>query len=310
MKKKLLFIAGSLLIIGATIAQEKEIRKEEVIIRKDGNGKEERMTVVVKNDSVFVNGKPVKEGDGNFIIRRKIDGNEDEPLKPQAFLGVNIEKAEKGVRVVSVSEGSNAEKAGLKEGDIIVSLAGKTETDPEAFRNLVRAQKPNEEVKIVYIPAGETKEKKINVKLGSTVTMTKTMRYSMPISPDELNNFDFKSLKGLPEDLGMIVERELGRSNVLIKGRPQLGIKIRDTENNTGVTVLEVEAESLAAKAGVKEKDLLISIDGKDVKDTDAAREALQSVKEKNSYILKVNRDGKTLDLNVQVPKKLKEANL
>lgn len=304
MKKQLPFIISALLVAGAAFSQEKEIRKEEIIIRKDGSGKEEKMSVIVKNDSVFINGKPVKEGDGNVVIRRMIGGNETEPGTPQAFLGVNIEKAENGVRVVSVSEGSNAEKAGLKQGDIIVSFAGKTETDPEAFRNLVRAQKPHDEVKIAYIPAGETKEKKINVKLGASATMTKSFRYSTPGSSQDLG----KLLKELPEDLEKMIERELGRS--WISGRPQLGIKIRDTENNSGVTILEVNEGSLAAKAGLKENDLLLSIDGKEIKDTDAARQALQSVQEKLSYTLKINRGGKIIDLNVQVPKKLKEANL
>lgn len=303
MKKQLQLTFSALLLAGAVFAQEKQIQKEEVIIRKDGSGKEEKMTVMVMGDSILVNGKPIKEGDGHVVIRRGMMGGPEmsEPGKPQAFLGVNIEKADKGVRVVSVSEGSNAEKAGLKEGDIIVSLAGKTETDPEGFRNLVRAQKPMEEVEIVYIPAGEKKEKKMKVKLGSMMSMTKSFTYTMPESNFEPGkNFDMNVFKTLPDNMNVILDKMLSK--------PKLGVKIQDTEDNSGVKVLEVTDESLAAQAGVKANDVLVAIDGKEVKDTDAAREAIQSVKDKSGYILKVNRNGKTLEL--KVPKRLKEANL
>ncbi len=309
MQKKWQMSIGALFFAIAIFAQEKDLKKEEVIIRKSGKGKEENMTVIVKGDSIFVNGKPIKEGDDHIVIRKKII-NDDEisELAPQAFLGVNIEKAENGVRVVSVSQGSNAEKAGLKEGDIIISLAGKRETDPEAFRNLVRAQKPQEEVEIIYLPAGEKNEKKVKVKLGSMVSMSKTFTYTMPGSNVEPGNFDMKMFKDFPNDLGVMIEREL--SSTLNAHKPQLGIKIQDTEDNSGVKVLEVTAESLAAKAGVQEHDVLIAIDGREVDDTDAAKEALQAAREKSSYILKVKRSGKIIELNVKVPKKLKETNL
>lgn len=299
MKKQLQFTLGAMLFAGAVFAQQKEIQKEEVIIRKDGSGKEEKMTVMVMGDSILVNGKPIKEGDGHVVIRRGMMGmpEMDESTKSQAVLGVNIEKADNGVRIISVSEGSSAEKAGLKEGDIIVSLAGKTATDPEGFRNLVRAQKPMDEVEIVYIPAGEKKEKKMNVKLGSMTSISKIFTYTMPGSNFEPGNFDFKSM---PDNMTMILDK--------LTSTPRLGLRIQDTEDNTGVKVLGVDEESLAAKAGVQKDDVLISIDDKEVKDTDAAREAIQSVKAKTGYMLKVKRNGKTIEL--KVPKKLKETNL
>ncbi|MFM7769579.1 MAG: PDZ domain-containing protein [Bacteroidota bacterium] len=309
MQKKWQITIGALLFAVTIFAQERDVKKEEVIIRREGKGKEVNMTVMVKGDSVFVNGKPVQEGDGTIITRKKIiNDGEIEETSAQAFLGVNIEWAENGVRIVSVTEGSNAEKAGLKTGDIILSLAGKTEKDPEAFRNLVRAQKPMDEVEIIYIPSGEKKEKKIKVKLGSMMSMSKILTYTLPGSNFEPGDFDMKVLKNLPNELGVIMERELG--SMVNTNKPQLGIKIQDTEDNKGVNVLAVTEQSLAAKAGVQVHDILIAIDGKEVDDTDAAREALQLARDKSFYIIKVNRAGMILELTLKAPKQLKEANL
>jgi S1-C subfamily serine protease len=76
------------------------------------------------------------------------------------------------------------------------------------------------------------------------------------------------------------------------------------------VKVLDVNDGSLAAMAGIKENDVLVSIDGKRVKDTDGARSALQAAREKASYPIVLNRGGSVVNVDIKVPKKLKKADL
>ena len=92
--------------------------------------------------------------------------------------------------------------------------------------------------------------------------------------------------------------------------RPMFGIRIQDTEDSSGVKVLDVDDGSLAATAGVQENDIITQIDGKQVKDTDAAREALQDTREKNNYSINLKRNGTPMTLQVKVPVKLKKAEL
>jgi len=74
--------------------------------------------------------------------------------------------------------------------------------------------------------------------------------------------------------------------------------------------VLDVDDGSLAATAGVQENDIITQIDGKQVKDTDAAREALQDTREKNNFSINLKRNGTPMTLQVKVPVKLKKAEL
>ena len=58
--------------------------------------------------------------------------------------------------------------------------------------------------------------------------------------------------------------------------RQKLGLKIQDTEDNTGVKVLDVEAASAAATSGLMKDDIITEIGGEKVSNTDEAREQLQ----------------------------------
>jgi serine protease Do len=237
--------------------------------------------------------------------------------KPQAILGVVTEKSDKGLKLTDISGGSAAEKAGLKEGDVLTKFGGVSVNDPEKLRELVRARKPEDEVEISYIKSGEKKERKAKVKLGSytpegnvMVTSPRTPRPPRPPRPPQ------PPVAPYPGDLfttePFIMERNFGGDGFTYNygGRPQLGVRIQDTDDSSGVKVLDVHEGSLAATAGVRESDVIVNIDGKRVKDTDDAREALQAAKEKSSYQLVLNRGGQVMNLDIKIPRKLKKADL
>ena len=67
---------------------------------------------------------------------------------------------------------------------------------------------------------------------------------------------------------------------------------------------------SAAAKAGLKESDVITEIGGKKIINTDEARNELKENKDKTSYSIKALRNGKPMTFEVKIPKKLKTANL
>jgi serine protease Do len=93
-------------------------------------------------------------------------------------------------------------------------------------------------------------------------------------------------------------------------GRPKLGLSIQDTEDGVGVKVLDIDDESAAAKAGIKEGDIILGVDDTDVKGTEDVMRATRASREKTSYKFKVKRGSTTQTIEVKIPRKLKTADL
>jgi S1-C subfamily serine protease len=54
-----------------------------------------------------------------------------------------------GVKVAGVTPGSPAEKAGVREGDVLLEVDGKDVPDLRAFSGILRELKPGQTVKVV-----------------------------------------------------------------------------------------------------------------------------------------------------------------
>ena len=66
----------------------------------------------------------------------------------RAYLGVSTGPGSGGVTVASVSAGAPAATAGLRVGDVIVSVAGKRVTDPDDVSAAIQDRHPGEEIEI------------------------------------------------------------------------------------------------------------------------------------------------------------------
>ena len=93
-------------------------------------------------------------------------------------------------------------------------------------------------------------------------------------------------------------------------GGPKLGLSVQDTDDGKGVKILEVDEDSNAAKAGLKEDDVITEINGKAVNSADEVARIVRENKDKTSMMLKLQRSGKTQNIEVKIPRKLKTADL
>jgi len=343
MKKTLFTLTAALAISTFALAQEEKKSTEnksetsEIIIRKDGD-KETKITVQIDGDNIMVNGKPMIEfnDDGVKILKRKMmiaDGSPflfdgdldengnfssiDEKTDSIAFLGVSTEKSEKGAKVISLSKESPAEKAGLLENDIITKLNNQKVEDPESLYKAVTANKPNDEVKITYLRNGKEKTTKATLKLkvqtDRKVIVMKNMRGDRrprpgfpppPFGEDEDIRIEGNGTIGGPESEGMPF-----RFNPF-PPKQKLGVKIQDTEEGNGVKVIDVAENSVAEKAGVMKDDIITEISGQKINNTDDIRALLSEDEKRESFKIKLMRNGKEMEFEVKPPKKLKTMSL
>jgi len=93
-------------------------------------------------------------------------------------------------------------------------------------------------------------------------------------------------------------------------GGPKLGLSVQDTDEGKGVKVIEVDDESNAAKAGIKKDDVVTEVDGKAVNSTDDMVKMIKESKDKTSIMVKLQRGGKTQNIEVKIPKKIKTVDM
>lgn len=91
-------------------------------------------------------------------------------IAPKAYLGVLVDSVpkdlepRKGAYVKRVEEGSPADKAGLKRGDIIITVDKEKIFSPDDLIEVIGNKKPNDKVEIEFVRDG--KENKCTVTLG------------------------------------------------------------------------------------------------------------------------------------------------
>ncbi len=80
------------------------------------------------------------------------------PPPGSGYLGIVLEAAEGGVKILDVAAGSPAEKAGLKVNDVVLAVGGKDVKEIDALTGEISLRKPGETVTLRLRRAGEVKE--------------------------------------------------------------------------------------------------------------------------------------------------------
>ncbi len=133
-----------------------------------------------------------------------------------------------GILVAQVMEDSPAEKAGLRQGDVILKLDGKTVDKVADFRNKVAMTRPGETVELLVLR--DSKKKKVKATIGAM----EADENGHPISSNKLPELGM-SLQKLTSDLA----EQFGYAGA------------------HGVLVTDVISGSIAARAGIQRGNLI-----------------------------------------------------
>lgn len=212
----------------------------------------------------------------------------------EGFLGVQAEDITRenmneykinnvrGVGIEKVIEDSPAAKAGLQNGDVVLSVNGEEVTSVRKFTRLIGEIAPDHQVKLRISRGGSEKE--------ITATLGKRSEMNFKNFEPFLGKVEgLTKLEGLNKIEGLKSTDKLFNTYSFGSYR-RIGVSTMDlnkqlaehfgVSNDKGILVTEVSENSPAAKAGFKAGDVIIAVDGESVDDVGDLSRAINKKKE------------------------------
>jgi Do/DeqQ family serine protease len=184
-------------------------------------------------------------------------------------------KSTEGVLVGGVASGGPADKAGIKQGDVITQLNGSNVRDANAFRNTIASTAPGTDVTLTVVRNGQ--QQQVHAKL------------------DELTGNE--NPQGQTGPGGGAGGGQLGVAVQPITPDIAAQLGIPDVKN--GLVVTSVDPTGPAAQAGIQSGDVLIEINHQPINNVTDVKPALQKSGSRPALVL-INRGGQTLFLTVR----------
>ena len=190
-------------------------------------------------------------------------------------LGMNQAK---GVIVDDVRPGSAAEKAGLRRGDVILSINDQPVSDTNAFRNRVASNTPGSDVTLNVLR--DNREQKIRATLGE---------FNPEVAKNENENEGGANPRNDSGKLGISVEPLT----------PETAQELQLNAGTQGVVVASVDPAGPAGAAGVDQGDVIQEVNRQAVHSADDLRTAIAKNGDKPALLL-INRRGQTTYIAVR----------
>ncbi len=178
-----------------------------------------------------------------------------------------------GAIISSVEQGSAAERAGLKQGDVIRSFNGQPVQDINALRNRVASVQPGSDATLVVVRDGSQRE--ITVKLDEAASSKSARRGEEPATEDKA---------------------ALGVSVAPLT--PETASRLGVSGDTKGVVVEEVNPDSRAADAGIQPGDVIQQVNRQPVGTVDELRSAVRG--STKPLLVLINREGRNVFLTVR----------
>jgi membrane-associated protease RseP (regulator of RpoE activity) len=212
----------------------------------------------------------------------------------RAFLGVITENTAngKGVLVKEVVEESAAAQAGLQQGDILTKVNDMTVESTNNLIEILGAFEPGDQVSISYLRNGSEQR--------STVALKERENY---FNSSEWEVYGEKweqwgeAFGEHMEEWGREFENSFNQ-RFEMEEKAFLGVYLGDAEADNGVLITGVGEGSAAEEAGLRKDDIIIALDGNDMRTYSQVSEYVQSKEPGETIRVTVLRDGKEMDIN------------
>ncbi len=193
-------------------------------------------------------------------------------ITPDIASSLNLNNT-RGVLVREVEQGTPADRAGLKQGDVITSLNNTAIADDNAFRNQVARTQPGTDVQLTILRNG--KEQQLRATLAELTV--KNAANDQSGKDDSTSNSDTGKLGLGVQPLTSEIAQQLN-----LRGVTQ------------GLVVASVDPNGPAAEAGIQQGDVILQANQQPVRSIDDLRAAVNRSGSRPTLLL-VNRRGSTV---------------
>ncbi|MCL2689936.1 MAG: DegQ family serine endoprotease [Chitinispirillia bacterium] len=205
----------------------------------------------------------------------------------RGWLGVSIQELDqstrdafglkpetKGVLIGDVFKDQPADKAGIKRGDVITKIDGKTIETLNQLRNQVAALRPGQSAPVEILRNNKRQTVQVRVTSRDEPQAAKT-------SADE-------STESKQEDSMDILGMKAGAIT------PELRDQLKLARNTKGVVITEIARSGQAAREGLRQNDIILEVNRKPVSSVKDFNQAVKNLKEGDSILFLIQRDGNT----------------
>ena len=259
----------------------------------------------MRGNVIGINSQILSPSGGNVGIGFAIPSEQAAPIVETLRKGQSIKRGYLGVQISPLSEdladslglaknsgefiqgvepGKGAEKAGIKAGDVIVSVAGQEVNPDQNLSSIVANQQIGAKVPIVLLRNGQR--------------MTVTAIVGERPSEEELNNFaqtdgddDFSQQQQNP---GKATEQSLGISAIPLT--PSITRQLGVAPETRGIVITGVDGSTDAGTKGLRRGDVILSANNRPVTsqaELDAQVKAV-SAQGRNAILLQILRRGQS----------------
>ena len=244
----------------------------------------------MQGNVIGINNAIISPSGGSVGIGFAIPADTAAPVVAALIAGEDIERGYLGVQIQPVSEdmaeamgipenrgeiiqnvvkGEAADKGGLKEGDIVLTVNGEEVSDNQNLSYLIANIAPGKTVPLEVVRNGE--RIKLNVKVGKRPSEAEIAQQAEFTEDEETQReIPEENAEGAIEDL-------LGISGVEMNERyaSELGV----SSDTTGVAITAVRSNSDAARKGLSRGVIITSANGRSIATLEDLEAALKEVK-------------------------------
>ena len=218
-------------------------------------------------------------------VRRGYIGVSLQTLNEETAKAFGVER-NRGEAITSVTPGGPAARAGLEQGDVVISVAGRPVTPSETLAFLISQQPIGSSVPLEVIRNGQRRN--LSVRIAERPTEQELAR---------INGLDAEeSTTGGAEDEGPSSAQSSARESLGLSVQtltPELARRGGLRGNVSGVVISEVDPNSDAAQKTLRAGDVILSIDRRPTPNPAAVNQAIEAARSaRRSSVLMVVRRG------------------